>query len=217
MSSDGRLRLIAYVLRVLVGTVFAFQFFDNLDHDNYTATGYRRLIESFVERGNAPAPWQDVMQFTADHASVFAPLQAITEAALAVGLLAGVAVPLLALVAGGLLTGLFVSELGIYWLWELPPLIVACALIVLACAPGTRTGLRRLVTDRVPAGFPFGRSSLPGRLAASALAGVVVGALALAHRADDTVALGTGLTVGVLLVVDVLLDRRLRPLASARP
>ena len=205
MTVERHLRVVVTVLRGLLGSVFMFQFFDNLDHDNYTSAGYRRLIESYVERGNAPGPWKDVMGFVAEQASFFAPLQAVGEAALAIGLLTGVAVPLLSLAAGGMLSLLFLSEIGIYWLWELPPLVLAAALLALLTWPRTR-GFRDLLLDRSATG-----ARLPAEALLALLVGAVVGALALANRASDGVALRTGVAVGLLLAVGVVLRHRLTP------
>ena len=70
-----------------------------------------------------------VMEFTAAYAAIAGPLQAVVEASLGVSLVVGFFSRPAALVAFGLLTGLWVSEFGIGWIWELLiPMVVALAL-----------------------------------------------------------------------------------------
>jgi uncharacterized membrane protein YphA (DoxX/SURF4 family) len=68
------------------------------------------------------------MGFTAAHAAIAGPLQAVLEASLGVFLILGLFSRPAALMAFGFLTGLWLSELGIGWIWELlVPMIVAAA------------------------------------------------------------------------------------------
>ena len=117
------------ILRVALGALFLSTFFENLGKQLYSAKGYAGLIHSYIQYGHAPTAWKQVMAFTAAHAAVAGPLQAVLEASLGVLLILGLLSRPAALVAFGFLTGLWLSELGIGWIWELlVPMIVAAAL-----------------------------------------------------------------------------------------
>jgi len=121
--------LVLVILRVALGVFFLSTFFENLDKGLYGAEGYAGLIHSYIKYGHAPTLWKQVMGFTAAHAAIAGPLQAVLEASLGVFLILGFFSRPAALVAFGFLTGLWLSELGIGWIWELlVPMIVAAAL-----------------------------------------------------------------------------------------
>src|SRR5215472_19052245 len=117
------------MLRVALGALFVSTFFENLGKGLYGAEGYAGLIHGYIQNGQAPAVWKQVMEFTAAHAALAGPLQAILEASLGVLLILGLFARPAALVAFGLLSGLWVSEWGTAWIWELlVPMIVAATL-----------------------------------------------------------------------------------------
>jgi uncharacterized membrane protein YphA (DoxX/SURF4 family) len=117
------------ILRVTLGALFVSTFFENLGKRLYGAQGYAELIRSYIQHGHAPAVWKQVMEVTAAHAAIAGPLQAILEISLGVLLILGFFSRLAALVAFGFLTGLWLSEWGIGWIWELlVPMVVAAAL-----------------------------------------------------------------------------------------
>jgi len=117
------------ILRVALGVLFVSTFFENLGKGLYGADGYAALIRGYIRNGQAPAVWKQVMELTAAHAAVAGPLQAILEASLGVSLTLGLFARPAALVAFGLLTGLWVSEWGTAWIWVLSvPMSVAAAL-----------------------------------------------------------------------------------------
>jgi len=121
--------LVLVMLRVALGVFFLSTFFENLGKGLYGAEGYAGLIHSYIKYGHAPTLWKQVMGFTAAHAAIAGPLQAVLEASLGVFLILGFFSRPAALVAFGFLTGLWLSELGIGWIWELlVPMIVAAAL-----------------------------------------------------------------------------------------
>ena len=69
------------------------------------------------------------MGFTAARAAIAGPLQAVLEASLGVLLILGFLSRPAALVAFGFLTGLWMSEWGIAWIWELlVPMVLSAAL-----------------------------------------------------------------------------------------
>ena len=117
------------ILRIALGALFVSTFFENLGKGLYGAEGYAGLIRSYIQNGHAPTVWKQVMEFTAAHASIAGPLQAILEASLGVLLILGLFARPAALVAFALLTGLWVSEWGTAWIWELlVPMVVAATL-----------------------------------------------------------------------------------------
>ena len=70
------------ILRVALGAQFVSTFFENLGKGLYGAEGYAGLIRGYIQNGHAPAVWKQVMEFTAAHAAVAGPLQALLEASL---------------------------------------------------------------------------------------------------------------------------------------
>ena len=121
--------LILVILRVALGTLFVSTFFENLGKGLYTPDGYAGLIRSYVKYGHAPIVWKQVMELNAAHSAIAAPLQAVLEASVGVALILGFLARPAALVAFGFVTGLWVSEWGLAWIWELlVPMVVAAAL-----------------------------------------------------------------------------------------
>jgi uncharacterized membrane protein YphA (DoxX/SURF4 family) len=141
--------LVLVVLRVALGALFVSTFFENLGKGLYGAGGYAALIRYYIQSGHAPTVWKQVMGFNAAHAAIAAPLQAVLESSLGVSLILGFFSRPAALVAFGFLTGLWVSEWGIGWIWELlVPMVVAAAL---ALGPsGQRAAVDVALTRRWP-------------------------------------------------------------------
>jgi uncharacterized membrane protein YphA (DoxX/SURF4 family) len=124
---DAALTLV--ILRVTLGALFVSTFFENLGKGLYGAKGYAGLIRSYIHYGHAPTVWKQVMGLMAAHAAVAGPLQGVFEPSVGVLLILGFFSRLAALAAFGFLTGLWVSEWGIGWIWELlVPMVVAAAL-----------------------------------------------------------------------------------------
>ncbi|MGC2494963.1 DoxX family membrane protein [Candidatus Binatus sp.] len=114
------------ILRVALGALFLSTFFENLGKELYTAKGYAGLIHYYIQYGHAPALWKQVMGLMAAHAAIAGPMQAVLESSLGILLIIGLLSRPAALVAFGFLTGLWLSEWGIGWYWELlMPMIVA--------------------------------------------------------------------------------------------
>src|SRR5258706_9885646 len=77
------------VIRVTIGAMFVWVFFENLGKGLYTPGGYAGLINYYIQKGHAPAAWKVVMALAAGHASMAAPMQALTEILLGVLLVLG--------------------------------------------------------------------------------------------------------------------------------
>jgi uncharacterized membrane protein YphA (DoxX/SURF4 family) len=119
------------IVRLTIGAEFVWVFFENLGKGLYTPGGYAPLIHYYIEKGHAPAAWKAVEAFVADHASIAAPAQGLTEISLGVLLVLGLFTRPAALVAFLFFGSLWVSELGTSWIWELlPPVLASWGLAV---------------------------------------------------------------------------------------
>jgi uncharacterized membrane protein YphA (DoxX/SURF4 family) len=137
------------ILRITLGTLFVWVFFENLSKGLYSPEGYAGLIRYYIDSGHAPAPWKAVMGVMAANAAVVAPMQGATEMTFGVCLLLGLLTRPVALGAFAFLTSLWVSESGTAWIWELlMPMIVA---LTLALAAGRRWALDNALARRYPA------------------------------------------------------------------
>ena len=123
--------LVLAILRIMLGALFVWVFFENLGKALYTPDGYAGLIEYYIKSGHAPAVWKSIMSVMASHASIAAPIQGATELTFGICLLLGLFTRPIALGAFGFLTSLWVSEWGTAWIWELlMPMTVALCLFL---------------------------------------------------------------------------------------
>lgn len=137
------------VIRIAIGAMFVWVFFENLRKGAYTPAGYRNVIQFYVDKGVAPGVWKSVMSFVAGHSAVAAPLQAASELTFGIALVTGTASRLFAAAAAGFLFTLWLSELGAAWIWELLiPTVAAAALV--ATRPGRTWGVDALLSRRWP-------------------------------------------------------------------
>ncbi len=119
------------MVRITIGAMLVWVFFENLGKGLYTPAGYAGLINHYVEVSHSPAAWKAVMAFMERHAAIVAPLQGMTEISLGVLLLIGLLTRPVALVAFGFLTSLWISEWGTSWIWELlVPVVASLALSI---------------------------------------------------------------------------------------
>jgi len=125
------------LVRVTIGAMLVWVFFENLGKDLYVPSHYADFIRDLIENSQAPAAWKSVMALAASHASMAAPLQGLTEISLGVLLVLGLFTRPVALVAFGFLASLWVSEWGTAWIWEL--LVPVLASLALAIGGAGRT------------------------------------------------------------------------------
>jgi uncharacterized membrane protein YphA (DoxX/SURF4 family) len=137
------------VIRIAIGAMFVWVFFENLGKGAYTPAGYRGVIEYYLSKGAAPAVWKSVMSFVGGHAAVAGPLQAISELAFGIALVTGTASRLFAAAAAGFLFTLWLSELGAAWIWELLIPTIAAAALALT-RPGRTWGVDAFLSRRWP-------------------------------------------------------------------
>src|SRR6476646_10082069 len=138
------------LIRVTVGAMFVWVFFENLGKGLYSAVGYSGLINYYIQKDHAPAAWKAVMALAASHASMAAPLQGLTEISLGILLVLGLFTRPAAFVAFLFLASLWVSEWGTSWIWEL--LVPVLASLGLAVGRAGRAwGIDALLARRRPA------------------------------------------------------------------
>jgi uncharacterized membrane protein YphA (DoxX/SURF4 family) len=137
------------IVRVTLGAMFVWVFFENLGKGLYTPAGYAGLINYYIQHDRAPAVWKSVMALAASHASMAAPLQGFTEISLGVLLLLGLFTRPAGLVAFAFLGSLWISELGTSWIWEL--LVSVMAALALSVGRAGRTwGVDGLLARKRP-------------------------------------------------------------------
>ena len=107
------------IVRVTIGAMLVWVFFENLGKGLYSPAGYVGLINNLIKQGHAPAAWKAVMGLAASHSAMAAPAQAMTEILLGVLLVVGLLTRPAAFVAFAYLASLWVSEWGTAWIWEL--------------------------------------------------------------------------------------------------
>ena len=137
------------LVRLTIGAMLVWVFFENLGKGLYTVGGYSNLIHYYIKMGHAPAAWKSVMGLAASHAAMAAPLQAMTEISLGILLVIGLLTRPVAFVAFLYLTSLWVSEWGTAWIWEL--LVPVLASLGLSIGRAGRTwGVDALLSRRRP-------------------------------------------------------------------
>ena len=137
------------LVRVTIGAMFVWVFFENLGKDLYHASNYAGLIRDYITNGSAPEVWKQVMTVMANHAAIAAPLQGLTEISLGVLLVVGLLTRPAALVAFAFLGSLWMSEWGTAWIWELLVPVLASLSLVIGAA-GRKWGLDSILARRRP-------------------------------------------------------------------
>jgi len=119
------------LVRLTIGAMFVWVFFENIGKGLYTASGYANLINYYIKASHAPGAWKAIMGLAASHASMAAPMQGLTEISLGILLLIGLLTRPVALVAFLFLGSLWLSEWGTAWIWELlVPMLASLALSI---------------------------------------------------------------------------------------
>ena len=137
------------IVRVTIGAMLVWVFFENLGKGLYSPASYAALIHFYIEKGHAPAVWKAVEGLAASHAAMAAPLQAMTEIGLGTLLVIGLFTRPAAFIAFLYLGSLWVSELGTSWIWELLVSVMA-ALGVAVGSAGRRWGVDAWLAQRWP-------------------------------------------------------------------
>jgi uncharacterized membrane protein YphA (DoxX/SURF4 family) len=138
------------LVRITIGAMFVWVFFENLGKGGYTPAGYAGVINYYIKSSHSPAAWKWVMGLMASHAAMAAPMQAATEISLGILLVIGLLARPAAFIAFLLLASLWLSELGTSWIWELLVPVVASLGLALGRA-GRAWGIDALLARRRPA------------------------------------------------------------------
>ena len=137
------------LVRVTIGAMLVWVFFENLGKGLYTPGGYAGLINYYVKSSHSPAVWKSVMSLAASHAAMAAPMQAVTEISLGILLVIGLLTRPVAFVAFLYLGSLWISEWGTSWIWELLVPVLASLGLAIGRA-GRAWGLDALLARRHP-------------------------------------------------------------------
>jgi uncharacterized membrane protein YphA (DoxX/SURF4 family) len=137
------------LVRLTIGAMFVWVFFENLGKGAYTPSGYAGVINYYIKASHSPAAWKWVMGLMASHATMVAPMQAATEISLGILLVIGVLTCPAAYVAFLFLASLWVSEWGTSWIWELLVPVLASLGLALGRA-GRAWGIDALLARRHP-------------------------------------------------------------------
>ena len=137
------------LVRVTIGAMFVWVFFENLGKGLYTAAGYSGLIGYYLKASHAPAIWKAVMGLAQSHAAMAAPMQGLTEISLGVLLVLGLFSRPAAFVAFLFLGSLWISEWGTSWIWELLVPVLSCLGLAIGRA-GRRWGIDAWLAQRSP-------------------------------------------------------------------
>lgn len=137
------------LIRVTIGAMFVWVFFENLGKGLYTSAGYAGLIEHYIKASQSPAAWKAVMGLAASHTAIAAPMQAATEISLGILLVIGLLTRPAAFVAFLFLGSLWISEYGTSWIWELLVSVLVCLGLAIGRA-GRRWGIDAWLSERWP-------------------------------------------------------------------
>lgn len=137
------------IMRLGLGAMFFYVFFENLNKGLYGKDGYTGLINYYIEKGHAPGFWKNIMGLAASHATIAGPMQAITEVSFGLFLVLGLLTRPVALAAFLFLASLWVSEWGTAWIWELLiPMVAAFSLMV--GGAGRKWGIDAKLSGKYP-------------------------------------------------------------------
>jgi len=137
------------LIRVTIGAMFVWVFFENRGKGLYTPVGYAGLINYYIKASHSPAIWKAVMAQAASHAAMAAPLQAFTEISIGILLVIGLLTRPVAFVGFLYLGSLWVSEWGTAWIWELlVPMLASLGLAI--GSAGRKWGVDARLAQRWP-------------------------------------------------------------------
>ena len=137
------------LVRVTIGAMLVWVFFENLGKGLYTPGGYAGLINYYIKQSHSPAVWKSIMGLAASHAAMAAPMQAVTEILLGILLIVGLLTRPAAFVAFLYLGSRWVSEWGTSWIWELLVPVLASLGLAIGGA-GRAWGIDALLARRNP-------------------------------------------------------------------
>ena len=137
------------IVRVTIGAMLVWVFFENLGKGLYTPASYAALINGYIKASHCPAAWKAVMGLAANHAAIAAPMQGLTEISLGILFVIGLLTRPAATVAFLFLGSLWISEFGTSWIWELLVPVLASLGLAIGRA-GRRWGVDAWLSQRWP-------------------------------------------------------------------
>src|SRR2546422_11360684 len=75
LADQPQARVGLALVRLTIGAMFVWVFFENLGKGLYTPAGYAGLINFYIKQGRAPSAWKAVMALAASHGPMAGPLQ----------------------------------------------------------------------------------------------------------------------------------------------
>lgn len=148
---ENRMRQAVAILRITLGVILVYAWFDNLQKGVYTADGIVGLFNSlFIDNGGGPAFYRAIINGTILQVpGLFAVFQLVGELLLGLGLLVGLFTPLAAVGAALFFFNLFLAHLGgNEWIWTYVLLTVS-ALVTALTQSGRAWGLDSLLLKRL--------------------------------------------------------------------
>src|SRR3954471_16638630 len=137
------------LVRLTIGAMLVWVFFENLGKGLYSPAGYAGLINYYIKASHCPAARKGVMRLAPSHAAIAAPMQAMTEISLGILLVIGLLTRPAAFVAFLYLGSLWISEWGTAWIWELLVPVLASLGLAIGHA-GRRWGVDAWLARRWP-------------------------------------------------------------------
>src|SRR6202008_4771904 len=137
------------IVRLTIGAMFVWVFFENLGKGLYTPTGYAGLINYYIKSSHAPAICKAVIGLAENPAPMAAPMQGLTEISLGILLVIGLLTRPVAFVSFLFLGSLWISEWGTAWIWELLVPVLASLGLAIGSA-GRRWGVDAWLSQRWP-------------------------------------------------------------------
>ncbi len=204
------------MLRIFLGAVFITVFFENLVFIRFTPEGYSKLVDRYAAGTAAPGFWSNgVMGFFSDNAAIFSKVQAVTEMSFGIALVVGFATGFFGISVTLFLLGLWLSELGLFWIWELLGLIFVAAAVGIGNLPHMLRGSvgERLLGPPSSTTWPLWKRLALAPAGALALY-LLIDVARTGGNKNATVSLGAATVFGVALIGLAVLDEvRRRPAA----
>src|SRR5258708_34522294 len=104
------------IVRITIGAMFVWVFFENLGKGLYTPAGYAGLINYYIKASHSPAAWKAVIGLAANPAAMAAPMPGMTELSLGIPLVIRLLTRPAAFLGFLFLGILLNSELGSSWI-----------------------------------------------------------------------------------------------------
>ncbi|WP_143730667.1 hypothetical protein [Microbulbifer sp. GL-2] len=106
---------------ITIGVMLIFQVYEDSLLNWFTVEGYRGLVNTYVEYGNTPLWFRNVLAWVAEHANIFMPIQRVFEVSAAICMVILVFRFPIVLLTTGLFAILSFTEFGVTNVWPPAP------------------------------------------------------------------------------------------------